>query len=154
MWRNRVRQKALLSALVTCCQNGEVYIKAKGRYLMQVLPPFSAPPWLVGIKVSKRDKCQFGENQSKIRFFFSALHLLYLVWRLISDFLSQSTWEGCICNSSWEIWGAGSLTPAFFRKNNVYFNEFPFISGWNTKKKNHLEEPSLFWPALIFWHLE
>lgn len=41
---------------------------------MQVLPSFSASACLVGIKVIKRDKCQFGENQSKIRFIFFFLN--------------------------------------------------------------------------------
>lgn len=36
---------------------------------MQVLPTFSAPPCLADIKVNKRDKCQFSENQNKIRSF-------------------------------------------------------------------------------------
>lgn len=101
-----------------------------------------------GIKVNKRDKRQFGENQSKIRFFFPELFFIFCIWSEDLYFLLQCTWKWWI--SSWEIWGAGSLTLAFFRKNNVYFNEFTLISGWNTKK---LGEPNLL-TCTNFWHLE
>lgn len=122
------------------------------------LPPFSAPPFLASIKVKKRGKCKFGENQSKIRFFSELFFIFYILFEDLSQIFPcrvHGKDAYAFLHDKFEAQGLWLLLSSG-KKKFILMNSPSFLDEIRKKtKKNHQTgRTNLFLTCTDFWHLE